>query len=892
MNNGQSERSTGRGLARPRVAAIDGQSASVRRSLAASISLILAGVPTVHAQQAQNPQGAAAVSKPDNTLDEVVVTAQRRTQSVQDIPYNISVVGADELTRTGTTGLNELAHIVPGLTFVDAGPAARGNTNDLTLRGLRTDGPGGAGNNGTDVPAQTVNSVSTYFGETPVFFPIALHDIERVEVLRGPQGTLYGSGAQAGTIRFIPKRPTFDAFDGEVSASGGFTQQAHGNVNGSVDAVLNIPLSKQLAVRVGAGEERLAGFINQVALWQRQGSGFYATSTLSVPTDPTSGPVLAPIRKGTNSSDQWYARAALRWQPTDAWDVQLDYLHQHTRVDDVQTSNPTYPGCVVDLSIGRDCGGNGSGAIFPNASFTVRPGGTYDATNAALQPYEDTIDLVSVVASVDMGLATFTSATSVYRDNSFAATEIIGNFVIPGSTNFLTFPYYSNYPRALGLETTPVNDNSFTQEIRLVSNKSTFVDYVVGAFYRNQRVASDTRQVLPGITDYRNKPPISNPQDPGVALRMPDLEFNYDRSTRFVDEALFGELTVHPTSAWQITGGARFFRQSFDNTTIQQIPLCGAPCSAYQPPPPMTADPTGLSAATVHTQVSDHVVKLNTSYDLSANTKLYATYSEGFRRGGANSLPTTGAYASLPQYQTFRPDLAKNYEAGVKGTAFEQRLRFSADAFLIDLKDFQFAFSTLTGIPATYNGKRAQSKGTELELQARLTSRLSATFGHSYTDATVKTAIRLFDLGFCPPSPVCLLTSLPVGARLPGVPKHTATVALDYLLPLELATSMGWSVNFHADAAYRGESGSVIDPTSRSYWMIPSSTMVNASVALAAGSAWTYDLFVNNLSNTPGYSGGRGTAQDPATLQALANFTATRVVTRPRTIGLRLRYRF
>ena len=876
MHNRRSKRSLGAGIDLTGPDAGASGVAATRWSLAAAIGLILAGASNAQAQQA--PSAGKA-----DTLDEVIVTAQHRTQNVQDIPYNISVVGGDELARTGTTGLNELAHIVPGLTYVDAGPAARGNTNDLTLRGLRTDGPGGAGNNGTDVPAQTVNSVSTYFGETPVFFPIALHDIDRVEVLRGPQGTLYGSGAQAGTIRFIPKRPTFDAFDGEISASGGFTERANGRANGSIDAVLNVPFARQLALRLIAGEDHLAGFINQVALWQREGSGFYATPTRSVAADPTSGPVIAPVKKGTNSSDQQYARAALRWQPADGWDVQLDYLHQRTKVDDVQTSNPTYPGCTVDLSIGRDCGTSGAGAIFPNASFNVVHGGTYDATNAALQPYEDKLNLVSLVASVDMGLATFTSSTSFYHDESFAATEIIGNFVIPGSTNFLVYPSYSNYPRALGLETTPVRENSFTQEIRLVSNKSKFVDYVVGAFYRNQRVASDTRQLLPGVTQYRID--VANPQP--TPVDFPDLEFNYDRSTRFVDEALFGEVTAHPTAAWQVTGGARFFRQSFDNTTIQQIPLCGAGCAADG------VDPNGTSAATVHTQINDHVLKLNTSYDLSANTKLYATYSEGFRRGGANSLPTQGLYKSQDLYQTFRPDLARNYEFGVKGTAFEHRLRFSADAFLIDLKDFQFAFSTLSGIPATFNGSKAQSKGIELELQARLTNRLNATFGYAYTDATVKQSIKLYDYGFCGDvTPTCLLASLTAGSRLPGVPKSTLTAAVDYLLPLGGASTQGWSVNFHVDGAYRGESGSVIDPTSRSYWVIPSSTIVNASVGLAIGSAWTCDLFVNNLSNEAGYSGGRGTAQDPATLQPLPNFTATRVVTRPRTAGLRLRYRF
>jgi iron complex outermembrane recepter protein len=841
-----------------------------RRFLRASITLILAGSTTVYAGRAQGQAAISSVNDKDS-LGEITVTAQRRTQSVQDIPYNISVIGAADLERSGTTGINGLAHLVPGLTNVDAGPAARGNTNDLTLRGLRTDGPGGAGNNGTDIPAQTVNSVSTYFGETPVFFPIALHDIDRIEVLRGPQGTLYGSGAEAGTIRFIPKRPTFDAFGGEFSASGGVTERAGGKSNGSVDGVLNVPFSSQVALRIVAGDEHLAGFINQVDLWQRQGNGLYAAPTPSIPGNPTSGPVIAPVRRGTNSSNQTYARAALRWDPTDGWDLQLDYLHQHTAVDDVQTSNPTYPGGVVDL---------GSAGGFANSAFVTRPGGTYDATNALLQPYEDTVDLVSAVGSVDLGLATFTSATSFYRDKSYAVSDVTGNFFVPGGTNFLALPYYTNYPRSFAVEATPVSENSFTQELRLVSKQGQAVDYVAGLFYRNQRVNSDTHQVLPGITAYRNQ--IGAPQP---YQGLPDLAYQYDRDTRFIDKAIFGELTAHPTANWQVTGGARFFQQSFGDTTLQRLPICSSICAADG------VDPTGLSTAHISTQDNNHVFKLNTSFDLTSYTKIYGTYSQGFRRGGANALPTTGAYASLPAYQTFKPDFAKNYEVGIKGTAFEQRIRFSADVFLIHLSNFQFGFSTLSGIPATFNGDKAQSKGAELELQARITNRLTATLGYTYTDASVTDPIKLYDLGFCG-QPVCLLTALPAGARLPGVPKNTATGGIDYQVPLPVVDSDGWSLNFHVDASFRGAAGAVIDPTSRSYWVIPSSTLANGTVTLFAPSHMSYDLFVNNATNSPGYSGGRGTAQDPATLLPLPNLFATRVVTRPRTFGIRIHYSF
>src|SRR5712664_2809991 len=158
---------------------------------------------------------AAPADAESQPLQEIVVTAQHRKQSVQDIPYNITAFDGDQIASSGAVSLNELTKLVPGLTSVDEGAGARGRTNNLTLRGLRTDSPGG-GELGAETPGASVNAVSTYFGETPVFFPMPLYDIDHVEVLRGPQGTLYGSGAQAGTIRVAPKRPDFTSDSGEI----------------------------------------------------------------------------------------------------------------------------------------------------------------------------------------------------------------------------------------------------------------------------------------------------------------------------------------------------------------------------------------------------------------------------------------------------------------------------------------------------------------------------------------------------------------------------------------------------------------------------------------------------------------------------------------------------
>jgi len=309
--------------------------------------------------------GSASPASEPGALGEIVVTAQRRTQTVQDIPYNISVVGGQDIANSGAVNLNDLSRIVTGLVTVDQGPGARSFQNDLTLRGLRTDSPGG-GSSAQYLPAQTVNSVSTYFGETPIFFPMVLQDIERVEVLRGPQGTLYGSGAEAGTIRVIPHRPDFSAFAGEVSATGSYSEfapQANYNLHG----MLNIPISETMALRLVAGQEHLAGFIDAVDLWQVDSHG---VPLPSIPGNLSSGPAIAPKDRGVNSSNQSFERLALRWMPTSKIDIELDYLHQKTTQASPQVTSPFWPSGCVNVPNGTatpaaSCAGE------PISSFTL-----------------------------------------------------------------------------------------------------------------------------------------------------------------------------------------------------------------------------------------------------------------------------------------------------------------------------------------------------------------------------------------------------------------------------------------------------------------------------------------------------------------------------------------
>jgi iron complex outermembrane recepter protein len=838
-----------------------------------------------HAQSTPASSPALPTQQPQ-TLEEVVVTAQRRSQSVQDVPYNITAVDSSQIQASGATTLNDLTRVVPGLTTVDEGEGARGGTNNFTLRGLRTDSPGG-GRSPAEEPGQTVSSVSTYFGETPVFFPMPLYDVNRVEVLRGPQGTLYGSGAQAGTIRFIPNRPDFDKFSGEVQLTGSATQGAteFDNLNRDVKGFVNIPLADHLALRAVAGWEHDGGFIESDDLWARQGSGYDAIPTPRIPGNLTSGPVLLPPEKNTNTTDQWFARGALRWQPVDPVDLQVDYLHQFINSANTQTSNPGYAGGPLDLT--TPVPGNVSPTNpgrYPDSTFIMRPGGTYVSTAFTLSPYQDTIDLVSGVATVDVGFATVTSATSYYDDTTTAVSDFTAVLYNPAAFNFNAYPPYNFYPRILTVLPSTELQHSFIQELRLVSSGENRVDYVVGAYFQRQIGLTQTTQFFPGIQQYLDYIGQPNPSTYG------DIGWIYDRGTEFEDRAAFGEVTLHATHNWQVTAGARTFKQTFDTSATSMLPLCGAVCAGN------LTDPTGLSVSSASSDVSKTVKKFNSAYDLTPELKIYATYAEGFRRGGANALPLAGAFATLPTYQTFAPDLAKNYEIGVKGTLFDRKIRYSADVYLIHLENFQFNALSLAGYPATYNGTEARSQGVELELQAALSRSTSATFGYTYTDATVMQTFNLADY-----PPYALIPSyggtgetasvlggpITAGTRLPGVPEDTFSASIDQTVPLAAlgAHSSNSVLTLHLDGAYRSWSSGYIQPTSAYNWRIPGSFMGNARATADTGGPMAYDLFVTNFTDSAGYSGGQYA-------QAFPNYARFRNVARPRTYGIGLRYRF
>lgn len=845
--------------------------------LAASALSFFSGSPVLSQEASADSVKPSSVGE---AIQEIIVTAQRRSERLTDIPYNISALTSDQLAASGTINAIDIGKVVVGLNTVNEGPVSQVGNNGFTLRGLRSD-PAGP----PVIPQQSVNSVSTYFGDTPLFYSILLKDIERVEVLRGPQGTLYGSGAEGGTIRFIPARPKFDKMSGEVNATGGYTKNAvQGNYG--VDGTLNLPVSDTFAVRLVGAYTRQAGFIDKVDLYQFDKSG---EPTRSVPSDITSGPIIAPIKRGANNSEQWQLRGAARWQPTNWLDMEVDYLHQRTHSDDAQYSNPKYVGGLADLS---DPGFPISSANgqFPNSSFITRSGGKLANTMPRLEPTTSRLDLISGTVSADLGFATLTSVTSYSKATTDSNLDASPNYFVQSGTGIFSYiPDYNHYPRFSAPAPFSGSNKGFTEEIRLVSEANKPITYVLGLYYEQRTNNFNSAAYTPGVYAYSaavcQSPyvPFVDPLCPltnGSNPQLRDLVFANDTRQKSRDVAVFGEVTYHVSPRWQITGGLRFFRDKVDASVLNRATFFGALFGDGITPP----QSEGASGSSSSQSISNHIFKLNTSYNFNLDTKVYATVSRGFRRGGANSLPTAGGYASLPIYTAYQPDFADNYEIGLKGQVLDRTFTYSVSAFLIDLKKFQIDSFSPSLLPAVLNGEKARSQGIEGEFSWRATDQLTLSAGYSLTDSKVTKGSVFRD--YAPfgifTNNIIDGTTIRKGARLPGVSKHSIIASADYSIPVGGDST----IILHGNMNYRSAQNNTIDASSPAFAVIPSTTSADLRVTYDSGKNWSAALFVNNVGNTIGYSGVSGLQLAPTYLYQKW------LVSTPRTIGADVRYKF
>lgn len=779
----------------------------------------------------------------DSQRDVVVVTATRREEDVQDTPLNIAAVGGAQIEEQGFSDIADVLSYVPGINIVDRGGR---QGNPIIVRGLNADpiGPGDGNNDGG-------GTVATYLGEIPLFVDLKLNDMQRVEVLLGPQGTLYGAGTLGGAIRYIPNRPSFteDSFSVRAEA---YQYSEADSLSTDAGFTFNKTVTDNFAIRGSLDMLNDSGFVDQPFLVRQAG--------VSDPDPDFNDPaaVAANLRRvdDVDTEEVLSGRIAARWMPFDWLDGTLTYYYQ-------------------DSDIGGRRISSDRGVI---------PAGRYVNTKRFLEPNEIKNELLALEVTADLGFAELTSATgfSKYKDlGQRDQTDLL----ITLEYSYEAFPTFAAYTREEGEE------ERFNEEIRLVSTMEGPLSWIVGAFYNELDTASYSAEYTPGYSAFVNTPGFGHPDD---------LEYYEQGRSNLVEQAIYGEIGYDLTDSLTLTVGARAYKYELKEFSAVDFPLFDA---AFVEP--------GLGAISNQPfdptlgQKDDGVLgKVNLAWEVNPDLLVYGTVSQGYRIGNSNGLgpcpaydpmATQGACALAPGQQygpnpgdiairderQYLADKTNNYEIGAKSTWLGGDLIVNTALYFIEWVDPQVASATVNAsIPITVNADGAESKGFEISGNWQVTDAFSVRGSYSFTQSELTAPVPDLVRTITPPGFATAFENGQSGDRLPGSPENQFSMFATYEQPFmdgELLWNFGyaWQDDVLSRAGGRGSS-----------LTLDAYGIANASVVYDAGD-WKAALFANNLFDEFAETGVTGTSLFNQTINGANVRSYYTNVAPPRAIGVR-----
>lgn len=675
----------------------------MRASLYSGTILSLLGVPTY---AAETERSLAA-----NGGAEIIVTANKRESTIQKTPMSITAVTGEQLENRGISRLEDAIRTVPSVSVRSAGP---GQT-ELSMRGLAAAGG-------------SAPTVGFYLDDIALTPPVgswsrtvidpSLYDLARVEVLRGPQGTLYGGGSMGGTIRLITNQPKLDEFGGSVSLDGSMTKGGS-HPNGTLSVALNIPLLKEkAALRLAATESYVGGWIDRVVL-----------DPFPFPTDGNCAPFQgcdrgpvesAPVAKRFKNVNWTHAtnvRGTLLLKPTDAITSTTTGLIQYTRQGGANT-------------------------------FDVPPGEKYMAhfqPYDIAEPYRDKFWLIGNSTAIDMNFATLTFVTSYWKRSQALTQDTTEVY-----QNYFQLPAFPTNPYEIQLGWNDVNQ--FSEEVRLASNGSGRFKWIAGAFYANLKSVNRSFTQDPALCGFSNGGCPANPDG---------IIFDATQIFKVKQYAVFGEASYKIAPELTFTAGGRYFH--FDNSLdLTQ--------NGYFTP----TGNLGITKITSEKKNQGFTPKFNLSYEPSSNLTLYATAAQGFRPGGVNqTVPVTGPGSCLPGLQAlgltqapsgYDADKIWTYEGGEKFRG--KGVTFNASFYYNKWSGIQQLLTLPCGFGYTTNAGSAATYGPEVEASFQLTPELTAQVSGTYTHAKLTSVL---------PG-----TGYSVGQQILNIPKYQVTGALSY----------------------------------------------------------------------------------------------------------------
>lgn len=789
----------------------------------------------LEAQQA----AAAAQDASATTLQEIVVTARKTSENLQNVPMSVGVISADDIRQSGAQTVQDLLSSIPSLSFTSTG-AGR---SKLTMRGVSSS----AGVAPTvsfqvdEAPLAPVSSGSSTSFQQGIPDP-NLFDVNHVEVLRGPQGTLYGASSMGGTVKVVMNEPDPTTTSGKVSSSVSHTQ--YGGTNYGVNGALNLPLvTDSLALRISASDIYNSGYIDRL-IGNYDASGFVYGPAPSDVTLPNRSGLATKVIPDVNFERVQGIRAALRYQGSDAFYIEPSFFYQETRQGG-QNSYDSIPG-GLDQRRSED----------------------------VAEPFEDHFGLSALTIHYDFGPATLVAATS-YVDRQMETvedfTDLMSYFFgydnaagslpsqrVIASTgelwNLTGPPFPATVMPIAAAVTESVGVKDFTQEVRLASNGASSWKWLGGLYFKRTVSNSDDHFAIPG---YSATFPAYN-QILGSVFGNTFYSNVLQRT--YKEEALFGEATYTLERVWHFTAGVRAFKYSYDfGQTLQGV---------------FTGDPT---PTTTTGSASGHGVnpKVVVARDVSENTQAYLSATKGYRPGGTNPPAPVGrcdqdlAALGLTSVPTqFQQDWLWSYELGQKSTLWNNRVTLNTALYFINWHNVQQQVTLPTcGSEFTDNIGTAQSSGVEVDVNALLMRGLRATVGLSFDKAKFTRSVA--DAG------------VESGDKLLDAPELTASASVEY------SFSLGPSREGYARAGYdyMGDSLDTLRQTDFTTGQVTPGIrkggygLVNLRLGMTSA-GWDVGVYTTNLGDK------RPVLTETSTIgQVIPTFY--RVVTlQPRTVGL------
>jgi outer membrane receptor protein involved in Fe transport len=645
--------------------------------------------------------GATADADSDSAgLDEIVVTATRREERLQDVPISVSAFSQEKLDAQGLKNIDDLARLSPGVTFSRNGMGSSANYNDegsdINIRGV--DSTAGTSTTGIYIDDTPVQTRHVGFGSVNAF--PELFDLDRVEVLRGPQGTLFGAGAEGGAVRFIAPEP--DVTKTSAYARADLSENKAGDSSYEIGAAFGAPIIDDvLAFRVSASDRRDGGWVDRV------GYSLSPNASVATPTPVYGGDV---VEGDSNWQTTKTARVALKWKVNENLEITPSVYWQELHINDTAAY-------WVALS-------DPSSDIYRNG-------------NARDNPSTDPFTLSAIKVKWDLGFASLFSNTAYFERDQHSTSDYtqylratwssIPSGLPAGQVQY-QYPNTFPAPGDGGYAVFQDNQHNFYEEIRLASKDADAAFVWTTGFYFSHLDENVPETIIDPTLNNEviaytgGADSVCYPGQP-----CPGGQIFYGPIDKVVDRqlALFGDLTYKITDTFKVTGGLRASRLEFTGTVYETGPFLGTTISSRGG---ATEDPVTPKAVLSWQPDHDNLV--------------YASASKGFRPGGPNvgvGGICQGNLTALGLSQVpgqFSSDSLWSYELGSKNTFFDNTLSIDASVFYIDWSNIQQnVYLPACGEQFTANLGKAKSEGGDIEVLYKPVPAVTFDLTAAYTDA-------------------------------------------------------------------------------------------------------------------------------------------------------------